>query len=141
MDLGALLYDLFFDYTLRTVALGAMVLGIVSGALGSFAVLRRQSLLGDAMSHAALPGVVIAFMLTGQKNPVVLLAGAAGAGIAGVLLMVGITRYTRIKEDSALGIILSVFFGLGLLLLTWIQRSPDARQSGLRTQGLVDGFS
>ena len=133
MDLGSLLHDLFFDYTLRTVALGAMVLGLVSGALGSFAVLRRQSLLGDAMSHAALPGVVLAFMLTGEKNPVVLMLGAAGAGIAGILLMVGITRYTRIKEDSSLGIILSVFFGLGLLLLTWIQRSPDARQSGLTT--------
>src|SRR5512138_2233112 len=96
-------HDLLFDYTVRTVSLGAMVLGLVSGALGSFAVLRRQSLLGDAMSHTALPGVVIAFMLTGQKDPVVLMAGAAGAGIAGVLLMVGINRYTRIKEDSSLG--------------------------------------
>lgn len=133
MELGTLLHDLFFDYTLRTVALGAMVLGIVSGALGAFAMLRRQSLLGDAMSHAALPGVVLAFMLTGQKDPVILMSGAAGAGIAGVLLMVGITRYTRIKEDSALGIILSVFFGFGLLLLTWLQRSPDARQAGLTT--------
>jgi manganese/zinc/iron transport system permease protein len=133
MDLGSLLYDLFFDYTLRTVALGAMTLGMVSGALGSFAVLRRQSLLGDAMSHAALPGVVLAFMLTGQKSSVVLMLGAAGAGIAGILLMVGINRYTRIKEDSSLGIILSVFFGLGLLLLTWLQRRPDARQSGLTT--------
>ena len=133
MDLGALLHDLFFDYTLRTVALGTMVLGLVSGSLGAFAVLRRQSLLGDAMSHAALPGVVIAFMLTGQKNPVVLMAGAAGAGIIGILLMSVVTRYTRIKEDSALGIILSVFFGFGLLLLTWLQRNPDARQAGLTT--------
>jgi manganese/zinc/iron transport system permease protein len=131
--MSEILNDLFFDYTLRTVALGAMVLGLVSGALGSFAVLRRQSLLGDAMSHAALPGVVIAFMLTGEKNPVVLMAGAAGAGLAGILLMVGINRYTRIKEDSSLGIVLSVFFGLGLLLLTWLQRRPDARQSGLTT--------
>lgn len=133
MDAQGLLYALFFDYTLRTVALGAAVLGLVSGALGSFAMLRRQSLLGDAMSHAALPGVVLAFMLTGQKNPVVLMLGAAAAGIAGILLMIGITRYTRIKEDSALGIILSVFFGFGLLLLTWLQRNPDARQAGLTT--------
>lgn len=133
MDAQGLLYALFFDYTLRTVALGAVVLGLVSGALGSFAVLRRQSLLGDAMSHAALPGVVLAFMLTGQKNPVVLMVGAAAAGIAGILLMIAITRYTRIKEDSALGIILSVFFGVGLLLLTWLQRNPDARQAGLTT--------
>ncbi|GAB4266720.1 MAG: iron chelate uptake ABC transporter family permease subunit [Candidatus Promineifilaceae bacterium] len=124
---------LFTDYTLRTVALGAAVLGIASGALGSFAMLRRQSLLGDAMSHAALPGVVIAFMLTGSKSPLVLLAGAAVAGILGTISLNAITRYTRIKEDSALGIILSVYFGFGLMLLTFLQRNPDARQAGLNS--------
>ena len=131
MDISMLFYNLFFDYTLRTVALGAATLGIVSGALGAFAMLRRQSLLGDAMSHAALPGVVLAFMLTGLKTPAVLMLGAAIAGLIGTLLMVAINRYTRIKEDSALGIILSVFFGFGLLLLTFLQRNPDARQAGL----------
>lgn len=131
MDLSTLFYNLFFDYTLRTVALGVGVLGIVGGALGSFAMLRRQSLLGDAMSHAALPGVVLAFMLAGSKAPVVLLLGAAVAGLVSTLVMIGINRYTRIKEDSALGIILSVFFGFGLLLLTFLQRNPDARQAGL----------
>lgn len=131
MDLSTLFYNLFFDYTLRTVALGVGVLGIVGGALGSFAMLRHQSLLGDAMSHAALPGVVLAFMLTGSKAPVVLLLGAAVAGLVSTLVMIGINRYTRIKEDSALGIILSVFFGFGLLLLTFLQRNPDARQAGL----------
>lgn len=131
MDLLQLFHDLFFDYTVRTVALGVGVLGIVGGALGSFAMLRRQSLLGDAMSHAALPGVVLAFMFTGSKSPVVLLLGAALAGLISTLVMIGINRYTRIKEDSALGIILSVFFGFGLLLLTFLQRNPDARQAGL----------
>jgi len=131
MDLFKLFHDLLFDYTLRTVALGVGVLGIVGGALGSFAMLRRQSLLGDAMSHAALPGVVLAFMVTGSKSPVVLLLGAAIAGLVSTLIMIGINRYTRIKEDSALGIILSVFFGFGLLLLTFLQRNPDARQAGL----------
>lgn len=131
MELFQLFNDLFFDYTLRTVALGAATLGIVSGALGAFAMLRRQSLLGDAMSHAALPGVVLAFMITGLKTPTVLMLGAALAGVVGILLMVVINRYTRIKEDSALGIILSVFFGFGLLLLTFLQRNPDARQAGL----------
>jgi manganese/zinc/iron transport system permease protein len=96
-------------------------------------VLRRQSLLGDAISHAALPGVVIAFMLTGSKSPLVLLLGAAAAGLLGTLLMMGITRYTRIKEDSALGIILSVFFGFGLMLLTFLQQNPQARQAGLNS--------
>ena len=133
MDVGQILYDLLFDYTLRTVALGAATLGLVSGALGAFAVLRRQSLLGDAMSHAALPGVVLAFMLTGSKAPLVLIIGAALAGWLGTLLMISIVRYTRIKEDSALGLILSVFFGLGLMLLTFLQRNPDSRQAGLNS--------
>ena len=126
-----LIYDLLFDYTLRTVALGAATLGIVSGALGAFALLRRQSLLGDTMSHAALPGVVLAFMLTGMKNPSVLMLGAAAAGLVGVAVMLVVNRYTRVKEDSSMGIILSVFFGFGLLLLTFLQRDPNARQAGL----------
>lgn len=128
-----LLNDLLFDYTIRTVALGAAVLGIVAGALGTFALLRRQSLLGDAMSHAALPGVLIAFMLTGSKAPVTLILGAAVAGVLGTFVLLGITRYSRIKEDAAMGVILSVFFGFGLLLLTFLQRNPTAAQAGLKT--------
>ena len=123
--------DLFDDYTLRTVALGSAALGITSGALGTFAVLRRQSLLGDAISHAALPGVAVAFLLTGSKAPLVLVAGAAVAGFLGTLLVMGVVRTTRVKYDSALGIVLSVFFGVGLVLLTFIQRRPDASQAGL----------
>ena len=123
--------DLFDDYTLRTVALGSAALGLTSGALGTFAVLRRQSLLGDAISHAALPGVALAFLLTGSKAPLVLVAGAAVAGFLGTLLVMGVTRTTRVKYDSALGIVLSVFFGVGLVLLTFIQRRPDASQAGL----------
>ena len=127
----SVLTDLFLDHTLRTVALGSAALGLVSGGLGSFAVLRRQSLLGDAISHAALPGIAIAFLLTGSKDPLVLVLGAAAAGWLGTLAVMGIVRATRIKEDSALGIVLSVFFGLGLVLLTFIQRRPDAGQAGL----------
>jgi manganese/zinc/iron transport system permease protein len=119
------------DYTLRTVALGTAVLGIVSGSLGAFAVLRRQSLLGDAMSHAALPGIVLAFLLTRSKTPVVLLLGAILAGWVAALLMSTTVRHTRIKQDSALGLLLSVFFGFGLVLLTFVQRIPDAGQAGL----------
>jgi manganese/zinc/iron transport system permease protein len=131
MDINPLLTDLFTDYTLRTVALGTALLGLVSGALGAFALLRKQSLMGDAISHAALPGVVLAFMLTGLKGPLVLMSGAALAGIAGVLVVVLLTRTTRIKQDSSLGIILAVFFGFGLMLLTFLQNNPDARQAGL----------
>lgn len=124
---------IFTDYTLRTVTLGAMILGLVSGLLGSFAVLRKQSLLGDAMSHAALPGVVIAFILTGSKAPLVLMLGALAAGWLGALLVQLVVDQTRIKQDSALGIVLAVFFGLGLVLLTWVQRQGNANQSGLDT--------
>jgi len=133
MDLGLLLYNLLFDYTLRTVAAGAAVLGIVSGALGAFAVLRRQALLGDAISHAALPGVVLAFLITRSKAPLILLIGAGIAGWLAILWVMGIIRNTRIKSDSALGLVLSVFFGLGLMLLTFTQRLPDSRQAGLDT--------
>ena len=133
MELSTLLNELFFDYTLRTVALGTGVLGLVSGALGCFAVLRKQSLMGDAISHAALPGIVLAFMLTRSKASLILVLGAAIAGWLGMLLVISIVRYTRIKEDSALGLILSVFFGFGLLLLTFVQRLPDATQAGLDT--------
>jgi manganese/zinc/iron transport system permease protein len=131
MDISQLLHDLFFDYTLRTVALGSAILGIASGALGSFAVLRKQSLLGDAISHAALPGIVLAFLLTRSREPIVLITGAMIAGWVATLAMLNITRTTRIKDDSALGLVLSVFFGFGLMLLTFTQRLPDATQAGL----------
>ncbi len=122
---------LFTDYTIRNVALGALVLGIVSGALSAFAVLRKQSLLGDAMSHAALPGVVLALIITGQRAPLPLMIGAVIAGWLGTLAMIAIRTHTRIKEDSAQGVILAVFFGLGMALLSWVIRQPGAEHSGL----------
>ncbi len=113
------------------VLLGCIILGVSAGLLGSFAFLRKRSLLGDALSHAALPGVCMAFMLTGTKNPVVILCGAVFSCWAGALAIEWIVKYTRCKEDSALGMVLSVFFGLGILLLTHIQKSGQAAQSGL----------
>lgn len=128
-----LLYELVTDYTIRTVALGAAVLGIVSGTLGCYAVLRRQALLGDAMSHAALPGIALAFLLTGQRELPVLLLGAAIAGWVASLVMMGIVQHSRLKEDSALGMVLAVFFGFGLVLLAFAQKMPTAAQAGLDT--------
>lgn len=126
-----LLRDLVFDYTIRNVALGSAILGAVGGALGTFAVLRRQGLLGDALAHATLPGVCVAFMLTGTKNPAVLLLGAALSAGVGALFILAVVGGTRIKQDAALGIVLSVFFGAGIVLLTFIAGSGDAGQSGL----------
>lgn len=123
----------FGDYTLRVVAAGSAILGITSGVLGSFAVLRKQSLLGDAISHAALPGVALAYLLTGSKSPLVLVMGAALAGWLGTLAVRSIVKRSRIKQDTALGLVMSVFFGVGLVLLTYIQRLPDASKAGLNT--------
>ena len=120
------------DYTFQTVALGSALLGIVSGVLGSFAVLRKQSLLGDGVSHAALPGVVMAFLLTGSKNTEVLLLGALLTGMLATVLIVGVVRNSRIKFDSALAVVMSVFFGLGMVLLTYAQKVPNANQAGLK---------
>lgn len=131
MDISSLLYDLIFDYTLRTVALGAGVLGIVAGVLGVFALLRQQSLLGDAISHAALPGIVLSFLLFRSKAPLALVLGAMVAGWLSALVINLIVNRTPLKQDSALGLVLSVFFGLGMMMLTFTQRMPDARQAGL----------
>jgi manganese/zinc/iron transport system permease protein len=131
VDIVGLVGNLFADYTLRQVAMGAAMLGIVNGVLGSFAVLRKQSLLGDGISHAALPGIALAFLLTGSKSSLALLLGAAAAGWIGTLLIMSIVKHTRVKYDSALGLVLSVFFGFGLVLLTYIQKLPVATQAGL----------
>lgn len=120
-----------FDFTLRTVALGAAILGIVSGTLGTYAVLRGQSLLGDAISHAALPGIALAFLLTGVRSPLVLVVGATAAGWLGALIVLSVTRRSRIPYDASLGLVLSVFFGFGMVLLTFVQRLPSGTQAGL----------
>lgn len=125
------LHDLIFDYTLRNVALGGMLLGIVAGVLGAFAVLRRQALLGDTLSHAALPGICIAFMLTGSRAPLVLLVGAGIAGWIGTMIFLRTIKATKLSEDTMLGVVLSVFFGIGILLLTFIQQQNNANQAGL----------
>jgi len=123
--------ELFSDYTARTILLGAASLGIVSGVVGSYAVLRKQSLVGDVMSHAALPGIVLAFLIMGVKEQLPIFIGAALSAVLAVFLINLITSNSRIKTDSAMGMALSVFFGLGLVLLTYAQKMPDANQAGL----------
>jgi ABC-type Mn2+/Zn2+ transport systems, permease components len=123
--------SLLKDPNVQWIVLGSMLLGLSSGVIGSFAYLRKQSLMGDALSHAALPGVCIAFMLSGTKSILLFLIGAAAAGVVATFGIGFITRNTRIKQDSALAIVLTVFFGLGIVLLTKIQHSGNGNQSGL----------
>jgi len=123
--------ELLSDYTARNVALGSGLLGVISGVLGCFAVLRRQGLLGDVLAHAALPGICLAYLLTASKLPIVLLLGAAIAGWLAALALLQIAQHTRLGEDSALGVVLSTFFAVGITLLTFLTKRGDAQQAGL----------
>lgn len=131
--MGGLIDLLPLDYTDAVVVLGSAIIGLTAGVLGCFAVLRQRSLVGDALSHAALPGVAVAFLLTGAKDAGTLLIGAGVAGLIGALLMVGIERTSRIRPDAAIGVVLSCFFSLGIVLLTYIANGDDANQAGLDT--------
>ena len=123
--------NLLLDYTFQTVALGSLLLGIVSGIVGSFAVLRKQALLGDGISHAALSGVAAAFLLTGNRSTEILLLGALCSGLLAAFLIVKAVRHTRLRFDAALASVMSVLFGLGTVLLTCAQKLPNANQAGL----------
>ena len=122
---------IFQSYTTQMVLLGTALLGLASGIAGTFAVLRKESLIGDGLSHAALPGVVIAFLLTGIKDIEVLITGAALSSITAAWLITITVENSKIKFDGALATILSAFFGLGMVLLTYVQSLNDAGQAGL----------
>jgi manganese/zinc/iron transport system permease protein len=114
------------------VTIGSALLGGAAGVAGSFAVLRRRSLVGDMLAHASLPGVCLAFMLTGSRGLLGLSIGALASGLAAIALMTVVVRWTRTKEDAAIGIMLSGFFGLGIVLLSAVMRS----QAGGHSSGL-----
>lgn len=113
------------------VLLSTLMLGMAAGVIGSFAFWKRQSLLSDALAHAALPGVVIGFLLAGGKHMPTMLLGAGLSALTGALFTQWIRSSTRIKEDTAMGIILSVYFGFGIMLLTIASRTAGGGQSGL----------
>ncbi|KMM38990.1 metal ABC transporter permease [Guptibacillus hwajinpoensis] len=119
------------DANTQWVLFGSILLGVASGVLGSFALLRKQSLIGDAMAHAALPGICLAFLLYGTKSIGWFLVGAALSGLLATYFIQAIINHSRIKEDTAIGLVLSVFFGFGIVLLTKIAQSKNGNQSGL----------
>ncbi len=119
------------DANVRYVVIGCVLLGISSGLMGVYTLLRKRALLGDAIAHAVLPGICLAFMLSGVRNTWVLFAGAIITGSLSVYLVDLISRRSRLKPDAAIALVLSVFFGAGVLLLTMIQSSGNAAQSGL----------
>jgi manganese/zinc/iron transport system permease protein len=125
------------DYNTRVVLGGTVMLGAAAGIVGVFMLLRRRSLLGDVISHSSLPGIGVAFITmeawspgSGKSLPG-LLVGAVIAGMLGVFCTKLILRYSRVKEDAAMAIVLSIFFGFGVALFTIIQNIPTGNSAGL----------
>lgn len=128
--------SLQLGYNATLVAIGATLLGVSAGVTGTFLFLRKRALVSDAISHATLPGVCLAFMVLvafggDGRNLIGLLAGSAISAWIGLLCMNWLTRRTRLAEDAAIGAVLSVFFGFGIVLLTVIQTMGVGRQVGL----------
>jgi len=121
----------FAEPNVKVVFWGSLILCGVSGLVGTFTLLRKRSLIGDVISHAVLPGIALAFIIGQQKNPVYLIIGATITSWISTFLVDYITNKSKIKSDTAIALVLSVFFGFGILLLTNIQHSGNAAQSGL----------
>ena len=126
------------DYNTRLVVICTILLGCACGLMGGFLLLRKRSLMGDTLSHATLPGVGLSFMLLvalggdGKSLPI-LLAGAGITGVIGCAAVLFIREQTRIKDDAAMGIVLSVFFGAGVAILGVIQKMPEGSAAGLES--------
>ena len=126
------------DYNTRLVVICTILLGCACGLMGGFLLLRKRSLMGDTVSHATLPGVGLSFMLLvalggdGKSLPI-LLAGAGITGVIGCAAVLFIREQTRIKDDAAMGIVLSVFFGAGVAILGVIQKMPEGSAAGLES--------
>ncbi len=123
-------------YNTRVVLMGVTLLGVAAGVVGTFTFLRRRSLLSDALSHATLPGICIAFLvgsmvgLNGRSLPL-LLFGAALFGVIGLVSVQWLNRQTRLNEDASIAVVLSSYFGLGVVLLTFVQTLTTGNQAGL----------
>lgn len=123
--------SVFSSPNVHWVLLGTMLLGLTSGILSVFAVLRQQSLLGDVVAHAALPGICLSYLLFGVKSVPLFLGGALLSGLLAGFLIQLIVNQSKLRHDAALAIVLSVFFGFGLMLLTYIQQLPNGNQAGI----------
>lgn len=122
------------EYSFLVVAAGTMLLGMATGIVGTVSILKGQSLIGDAVGHAALPGIILAFMISGEKSALVLMGGALVAGVTAFILIQLSSDISKIEPDTAMAVVLSAMFGLGMVLKSHIQGNPQyqkASQSGL----------
>lgn len=121
----------FSDPNVRMVVLGTISIAVGASLVGTFTYLRKQALVGDAISHSIFPGVCFAFILSGTKDPLYLIIGAFISGWLSVFLIEWVTNRTKLKPDTAIAFILTFFFGVGTMLMSYIQNSGNGAQSGL----------
>src|SRR3546814_294510 len=121
----------FSDPNVRYVVLGNVLLASSAAMVGAFILLQKKALIGYAVSHAVLPGICAAFLFSGSKNIGFMLAGAFATGWLALMAIDYIVAKSKIKKDAAIGLVLSVFFGTGMVMMTYIQQSGNAAQSGL----------
>ena len=122
------------QYSFIVVAIGTMLLAMATGIVGTISILKGQSLIGDAVGHASLPGIILAFMISGRKSSLILIFGAIVAGIVAFILIQIIAEGSKIEADTAMAVILSAMFGMGMVLKSYIQgnsKYQGASQSGL----------
>ena len=125
-----------FAYNTRVVLVGTVLLGVAGGVVGVFAVLRKRALVADVVGHAALPGIGAAFLLTlllggGGRSEPALMAGAAVAGVLGAAAVSAVVRFTRVKDDAAMAVVLGTFFGAGAALFRVVQQTGAGGAGGL----------
>lgn len=126
--------NIITQYSFIVVALGTLLLAMATGIVGTISILKGQSLIGDAVGHASLPGIILAFMISGRKSSVILMLGAIIAGVVAFIIIQVISESSKIEADTAMAVVLSAMFGLGMVLKSHIQgnvKYQGASQSGL----------
>lgn len=125
------MWSILHSSNFQWVLTSTLILGAAAGMVGCLAYWKKQSLMSDALAHAALPGVIISFLLIGEKNIILLILGATVSALIGAIFIQWVQSATRISEDTAMGMVLSIFFGFGIMLLTIVNRTAGGNQSGL----------
>ena len=127
-----ILHSLFTDITTLYITIGILLLASSSAVIGSFFMFEKKSLVGDAVAHSMLPGLCLGFLLAKNKNPLYLIGGAFITGFISLILIDYISSKSKIKIETSTSIILSIFFGIGVLLLSITQMSGTGNQAGLQ---------
>src|SRR6187401_1703016 len=120
------------------LAEGALV-SVALGLIGCFLVVRGVSLLGDALSHSVLPGIVLGFLIGGSLHSPWILIGATGVGLGAALLVQAVQHHSRVKEDASLGIVFTALFALGVVMINLYAGQADL-DPGCVLYGNIEAF-